>query len=199
MLAAGSRRHPSERSDMTRRRLQVAAALVFVLGLAGASIALASGSNNGHGKSGKGSFRASLNGLQETPAVITNGRGKLEFSMTSSQITFKLDYSGLSGPPLVAHIHVGQRNVAGAVSVFFCGGGGKPACPASTSGTVSGTIVAADVLGPVMQGVAPGDLASLEKAIRLGVAYANVHTTQSPAGEIRGQITRNHGHGKGHH
>ena len=184
---------------MTRRRLQLAAAVVFVLGLAGASIALASGSSNGHGKNGKGNFRASLNGLQETPAVITNGRGKLELSMTSSQITFKLDYSGLSGPPLVAHIHVGQRNVAGAVSVFFCGGGGKPACPSSSSGSVSGTIVAADVLGPPMQGVAAGDLASLEKAIKLGVAYANMHTTQSPAGEIRGQITRNHGHGKGHH
>jgi CHRD domain len=199
MLAAGSRRHPLERSDMTRRRLQLAAALVFVLGLAGASIALASGSDNGNGKNGKGNFRASLNGLQETPAVITNGRGKLELSMTSSQITFKLDYSGLSGPPLFAHIHVGQRNVAGAVSVFFCGGGGKPACPSSSSGSVSGTIVAADVLGPPMQGVAAGDLASLEKAIKLGVAYANMHTTQSPAGEIRGQITRNHGHGKGHH
>jgi hypothetical protein len=197
MLAAGSRRHPSERSDMTRRRLQLAAALVFVLGLAGASIALASGSNNGPGKNGKGSFRANLSGLQETPAVITNGRGRLELSMTSSQITFKLDYSGLSGPPLFAHIHVGQRNVAGAVSVFFCGGGGKPACPSSPSGSVSGTIVAADVLGPAMQGVATGDLAALEKAIKLGVAYANMHTTQSPAGEIRGQITRNHG--RGHH
>mgnify|MGYP001059152348 CR=1 FL=1 len=31
---------------MTRRRLQLAAALVFVLGLAGASIALASGSSS---------------------------------------------------------------------------------------------------------------------------------------------------------
>jgi hypothetical protein len=184
---------------MTSRRLQLAAALVFVLGLAGASIALASGSNNGHGKHGKGNFSARLSGLQETPAVITDGRGKLELSMTSSQITFKLDYSGLSGPPLVAHIHVGQRNVAGAVSVFFCGGGGKPACPATTSGSVSGTIVAADVLGPAMQGVAPGNLAALETAIKEGVAYANMHTTQSPAGEIRGQISHNHGHGHGHH
>ena len=117
--------------------------------------------------------------------------------MTDTQITFKLDYSGLSGPPLFAHIHVGQRNVAGAVSVFFCGGGGKPACPSSPSGSVSGTIVAADVLGPAMQGVAAGDLAALEKGIKLGVAYANMHTTQSPGGEIRGQITC--GHGRRHH
>jgi len=181
---------------MTRRRLQLAAALVFVLGLAGASIALASGSNGGHGH-GKGSFRASLSGFQETPANLSSGRGRLQLSMTSTQLTFRLDYSGLSGPPLVAHIHVGQRNVAGGVSVFFCGGGGKPPCPSSTSGTVSGTISAADVLGPVAQGVDLGNLAQLETAIKAGFAYANMHTVKYPAGEIRGQITRGHGHG--HH
>ena len=53
---------------MTRRRFQLVAALVLVLGLVGASIALASGSNKGDGKHNKGNFRASLNGLQETPA-----------------------------------------------------------------------------------------------------------------------------------
>lgn len=140
---------------MTRRRLQLAAMVVFVLGLTGASIALASGSNDGHGKHGKGNFRASLSGLQETPAIITTGRGRLALAMTRTQITFRLDYSDLSGPPLVAHIHVGQKGVAGNVSVFFCGGGGKPACPASASGSVSGTIVAADVLGPGLAGREP--------------------------------------------
>jgi hypothetical protein len=96
----------------------------------------------------------------------------------------------------VAHIHVGQKGVAGAVSVFFCGGGGKPACPGATSGSVSGTITAANVIGPAGQGVDPGDLAALETAIRAGVAYANMHTAKYPSGEIRGQIK--HGHGEGH-
>lgn len=184
---------------MRSRRLQLAAAIVFVLGLAGASIALASGSHNGPGKHGKGNFRASLSGLEETPAIIGTGHGRLSLAMTPTQITFRLDYSGLTAPPLVAHIHVGQKGVAGAVSVFFCGGGGKPACPASTSGSVSGTIVAADVLGPAAQGVNPGDLAALETAIKSGVAYANMHTPAHPTGEIRGQIRRGHGHGHGHH
>jgi hypothetical protein len=177
---------------MTKRRLQLAAAVVFVLGLAGASIALASGGDKGHGKHGKSNFRAKLTGFQETPAIVTTGRGKLRLSVTDSEITFRLDYSGLSGPPLVAHIHVGQKSVAGAVSVFFCGGGGKPACPASTSGSVSGTITAANVIGPAAQGVDPGNLAALETAIRAGVAYANMHTAKYPAGEIRGQIKGGH-------
>jgi CHRD domain len=79
------------------------------------------------------------------------------------------------------------------VSVFFCGGGGKPDCPATTSGSVSGTITAANVIGPASQGVDPGDLAALETAIRAGVAYANMHTMKFPTGEIRGQIKHRHG------
>lgn len=182
---------------MTRRRLQLAAAVVFVLGLAAASIALASGGNKGHGGNGK-QFRANLTGFQETPALNTNGHGRLRLSMTSSEITFQLEYADLSGPPLVAHIHVGQRSVAGGVSVFFCGGGGKPDCPASPSGTVSGTITAANVIGPAAQGYDAGDLAAVERAIRAGVTYANMHTTKFPGGEIRGQIKHGHSEGDGH-
>jgi hypothetical protein len=29
---------------------------------------------------------------------------------------------------MFAHIHVGQPDVNGGVTVFFCGGGGRPAC-----------------------------------------------------------------------
>ena len=183
---------------MTRGRLQLAAAVALVFGLAVASIALASGGNKGHGKHGK-NFRAKLIGFNEVPATNSNGRGKLRLTLTDTEITFRLDYSGLSGNPAASHIHVGQQNVNGGVAVFFCGGGGKPACPASTSGTVSGTITAADLVGPAAQGypAAPaGKLADLEKAIKAGVSYANIHTAQFPAGEIRGQIK--HG-GGGHH
>lgn len=184
---------------MTRRRLQLAAAFVFVLGLAAASIALASGGDKGHGKHGK-NFRAKLIGFHEVPVVNSNGQARLRLSLTDTEIAFQLDYSGLSGKPAAAHIHVGQTDVNGGVAVFFCGGGGKPACPASTAGSVSGTIKAEDLVGPAAQGypAAPaGKLADLEKAIRAGVAYANMHTANFPAGEIRGQITR--GHGGDHH
>jgi hypothetical protein len=183
---------------MTRRRLQLAAAVVFVLGLAGASIALASGGDKGHGKQGKGNFRAKLIGFQEVPVVNTTGHAKLRLSLTATEITFQLDYAGLSGPPLFAHIHAGQLSVNGGVAVFFCGGGGKPACPDSPSGTVSGTIDAGDVIGPASQGFDPGNLEAVERAIRAGVAYANMHTTKFPGGEIRGQIKHGHGEGDRH-
>jgi hypothetical protein len=162
-------------------------ATALILALVGASIALADSSSNGKGKE-KG-FAARLIGFNEVPVTNSAGHGELTFTMTSTQITFKLVYANLSAPPAAAHIHVGQTNVNGGVAVFFCGGGGQPACPAATSGTVSGTITAANVVGPAAQGYNAGDLASVEHAIRAGVAYANMHTANFPAGEIRGQIS----------
>jgi CHRD domain-containing protein len=60
-------------------------------------------------------------------------------------------------------------------------------CPAS--GTVSGTATVANVVGPNGQGITPGmDFNKVIQAMREGAAYANVHSTRSPGGEIRGPI-----------
>jgi hypothetical protein len=79
--------------------------------------------------------------------------------------------------------------------IFLCGGGGQPACPAATSGTITGTIVAANVTGPAAQGIDPGDLTSALEAVDEGNSYANMHTTKFPGGEIRGQVRRGNKHG----
>ncbi len=65
--------------------------------------------------------------------------------------------------------------------------GGRPACTA-TSGTFTGTVTAADVIGPAAQGIAAGEIAEIIRAMRAGIAYANVHTNKHPTGEIRGQL-----------
>ena len=74
--------------------------------------------------------------------------------------------------------------------IFLCGGGSQPAWPAATSGTISGTITAANVSGPTSQGIAAGDLTSALEAVREGNAYANMHTDNFKGGEIRGQVRR---------
>jgi hypothetical protein len=76
-------------------------------------------------------FRAVLVGTEETPAIFTAGTGRLTARIVDNdtRIEFTLTYANLTAPPVVAHVHFGQRNVAGGVSVFFCGGGGKPSCP----------------------------------------------------------------------
>jgi hypothetical protein len=63
---------------------------------------------------------------------------------------------------------------------------------------VSGTITPASVVGPAAQGIATGEFGELVRALRAGAAYANVHTTTFPAGEIRGQISDNDHGGRDH-
>jgi hypothetical protein len=154
-------------------------------------------------KDGRGSAnaRAQLNGYNEVPGSISTGaRGEFraKINKQANTIEYTLTYSGIEGGTATqAHIHFGQRHTAAAgnVSAFLCGGGDKPACP-TPGGTVSGTIDAADVIGPAAQGIAPGQIDELIRAMRAGATYTNVHSTPAyPGGEIRGQI-RAGGRGK---
>src|SRR6266487_2363587 len=139
--------------------------------------------------SGSEHFSASLAGENEVPPINTAGSAAFQMEIGET-ITFSLTFSGLSSPLAVAHLHFAPTKVAGGVMIFLCGGGGQPACPAATSGTITGTITAANVTGPAGQGINPGDLTSALEAVRDGNAYANMHTANLPSGEIRGQVGR---------
>ena len=133
-------------------------------------------------------FRAELRGRNEVPLTLSGGRGSLTLKVNDmdTSVHFVLEYSGLTAGQ-VAHIHVGKPKVNGNVTVFFCDGTTRPACPAAPA-RVEGDFVATDVLGIVPQQLEAGNLAKLLAAIRAGKTYGNVHTTTSPGGEIRGQI-----------
>lgn len=133
-------------------------------------------------------FHARLTGIGEVPAINSNFSGTVRLVLSADKIDFTLSYSGADSAVIQSHIHIGQAGVNGAVSVFLCGPAApaKQTCP-SPSGTVTGTLTAADVLNVPAQGVAAGDLAGLEKMIRAGVTYSNVHTANHPGGEIRDQ------------
>ncbi|PYY02384.1 MAG: hypothetical protein DMG63_00855 [Acidobacteria bacterium] len=158
-------------------------------------------------------FSAKLAGLRETPIVISGaaGHAKITISHDEKSIDYELTYNGLEGSTgtgrtvTQAHIHIGRPTVVGGVSVFFCGGGNteatKKLCPASAGpGTpndaVTGTWRAADITGPASQGVEANNpngedaFARLVGAIKAGLSYANVHSSRSPGGEIRGQLKR---------
>jgi CHRD domain len=167
-------------------------ALVVVVALLAMPAALALAVANED--KGARSLRAKLRGLEEPPAVLTRAHGEFHatISKDESSIEYELSYVDLEGAVTQAHIHVGQRLVNGGISVWLCGTEAipgppdTPRCP--SSGTVKGTITAANVVGPAGQGVAPGEFEDLLQAIRKGVTYANVHSTLAPGGEIRGQI-----------
>ena len=141
-------------------------------------------------------FSASLAGANEVPPINSAGSANFEMTIQPGMITFSLDFSDLSSPLAVAHLHFAPSSVAGGVMIFLCGGGGQPACPAATSGSITGTITAANVTGPVAQGIAPGNLDAALEAVRAGLSYANMHTTMFPGGEIRGPVLRGAGPGE---
>jgi len=139
-------------------------------------------------------FSAGLAGANEVPPI--NSTGTAAFEMTiSDTITFSLTFSGLSSNLVVSHLHFAPSKVAGGVMIFLCGGGNQPACPAATSGTITGTITAANVTGPSNQGITAGDLTSALEAVRDGLSYANMHTTNftgvrfaATSGEVQGTV-----------
>ena len=172
------------------RRFYVSAALAAVAMLAIGSLALAAKLGGPPNPPNTKSFHASLNGYHETPSISTQAFGEFDATLVDpATLHFVLTYSGLEGGnAAVAHVHFGQVGFPGGVSFFLCGGGGKPACPASTAATIEGDVTAADVVGPAAQGIAAGQFDEIVSAMQAGQAYANVHTATFPSGEIRGQI-----------
>jgi hypothetical protein len=145
-------------------------------------------------------IEAELTGDEEVPVVSTvaSGEFRARISFDEQSISYVLTYSGLQGTVTQAHIHVAQPSVNGVIVIWLCQTAtntspvaGTPTCP--QSGTISGTITAADVVSTTpptapTQQILAGDLFKVIAAIRGGFAYANVHTNLSPGGEIRGQI-----------
>jgi hypothetical protein len=167
------------------RRTWVVGVLVTlaVLGLTGA---LANAGDNPN------RFTAKLSGFNEVPPIQTNGTGTVRLTVNKDSITYRETFSGLTSNTTQSHLHFGQRAVNGGVFVFLCsnlgnGPAGTPACPLN-GGTVTGTITAASFIAVAAQNVTAGDFQGALRIIRAGDAYANVHSANFPAGEIRGQV-----------
>ena len=148
-----------------------------------------------------------LTGYEEVPSVSTVATGTFDarISKDESQIEWELSYSDLEGTVTQAHIHFGQKDVNGGISVWLCGNprpapippatappaitppAGTATCPPPPA-TISGIATAAQVVGPSGQGISAGEFAELLRAIRAGKTYANVHSTKFEGGEIRSQI-----------
>jgi len=156
--------------------------------------------SGGQGMTSK--FTTSLHGFQEVPAISTAGSGTFRADLAADGLSlgWTLTYADLegnaAGTVTGAHLHLGQRGVAGGVAVHLCGGGGgTEPCPAPPA-TLTGTITADSVVGPAGQGLDAGELPQLLQAMRTGNTYVNVHTTRFPTGEVRGQVR---GHRGGDH
>jgi hypothetical protein len=168
---------------VNRRSTQAVLAGVIAILLTAAVVAVAGADGDNR------NVHARLKGFEEVPSVSTVASGKFQAKLNRSEqrVDYTLSYQDLEAPVLFSHIHLGQKDANGGVSVFLCGGGAAPQCP--QSGTVEDSFGPADVIGPANQGIAAGEFDELLRAIRAGVTYANVHSQKFPGGEIRGQIS----------
>ena len=114
-------------------------------------------------------YKATLDGKAEVPANTSAGKGTadIDYDAATKKMTYKLTYSGLSGPATAAHFHgpaEAGKNAGVAVPIANAG-----SSPAEGSATLTDAQAA--------------DLAA-------GKLYINVHTAAKPGGEIRGQVTK---------
>jgi CHRD domain len=151
------------RVHVTRKARLFSILLILILGitLVFASTAFAASTR---------SFTTTLTGAAEVPGPGDpdgSGVAKIRLNPGDGEVCFKLSVSDIVLPTIGAHIHVGTEDVAGPVVVGLT--------PPGESGTSSGC-VSADP--------------ALIRAIGQNPAgyYVNVHTTDFPAGAVRGQL-----------
>ena len=125
-------------------------------------------------------FSATLSGANESPATTSTATGTATYSLSGTTLTYTVTYTGLSGPPTGAHIHVAATGFNGKIIVPFA------TVPSTTAGTFSGTITAADIT-PQTTPIAVATFDDLLVQLRAGNTYTNIHTTANTGGEIRGQ------------
>ncbi len=114
-------------------------------------------------------FKATLNGKSEVPPNASTGTGTadIDYDPASKKISWKLTYSGLTGPAKAAHFHGPAEPGKN--------GGVVLAIPGATKSPAEGSATLTDA-----------QAAELEA----GKLYVNVHTEANPGGEIRGQVTK---------
>lgn len=122
----------------------------------------------------------SLSAANSIPAVkvASSATGQLTgtYDTSTNLLTYTVNFSGLTGPATMAHIHYGDAKHAGGVAIPLT-------VPSATSGTITGKI-------PLVMTSASGSTpaASQPDSLLKGKMYVNIHTDNNPAGEIRANM-----------
>jgi hypothetical protein len=119
------------------------------------------------------------------PATPKKAKGEAVFLFNpmNNELSYTIDYVGLSSRPFMAHFHRGASTVNGPIVQTICGQP-KPAldgrCPGMNKSVNYGSVSG-------VWHVPKKDVADLLK----GDIYVNFHTKLNPNGEIRGQVLPN--------
>ena len=128
-------------------------------------------------------YTAFLSGDEEVADVETEATGAAWFHVSAdgASVRFQVTVADIENIT-AAHIHLGDPGDTGPVVLTLFDGGGAAVTPPHQ--LVEGTFDADGLEGPLED----QPLAALLNALAAGDAYVNIHTSQYPNGEIRGQI-----------
>ena len=133
--------------------------------------------------------RTHLNGDNERPTPVdtqAQGQAIFQVSKDGSEIEYKLIVANIENVTQ-AHIHccANAQGTAGVVVWLYPSAPPATLIPGPSQGVLAeGVIRQSSLVG----GLAGQPLSVLLDRIASGLAYVNVHTSQFPPGEIRGQI-----------
>jgi CHRD domain-containing protein len=114
-------------------------------------------------------YKVTMDGKSEVPPNSSAGTGTadIDYDPATKKLSWKVTYSGLTGPATAAHFHgPAEAGKNGGVAVPIPN---IASSPAEGSATLTDA-QAADLLA--------------------GKYYVNVHTAANPGGEIRGQVVK---------
>ena len=128
-----------------------------------------------------------LSGDEEVPVRDTDAQGHAIFQVNpaGTAISYRLVVANIENVTQ-AHIHLGAAGATGGIVAWL-----YPAAPPSQliPGRSQGTLGEGEITAASLVGTLAGKpLSDLLDAMQNGGAYINVHTSQFPPGEIRGQI-----------
>jgi hypothetical protein len=125
-------------------------------------------------------FIAELTGKEEVPPNESPSSGFAWLKITNDEIRYEVNVTDMDKVN-AAHIHLAEAGKNGPVVLTLFMGG--------PTEQVNGTIGEANVTASNLEGPMKGkDVTDLVTAMKNGTTYVNVHTTDFPNGEIRGQL-----------
>lgn len=140
-------------------------------------------------------FTATLTGAQEVPPSGSPGIGSalVTLDTVTNLLTVNVSFAGLVSPTIASHIHCCTPPGANAIVATAV-----PTFPGFPLGVTAGTylmtfdLTLASTYNPAFITARGGTVAGAQAAFIAGLTsgqtYLNIHTSQFPGGEIRGQL-----------
>lgn len=140
-----------------------------------------------HGAGHTHRFGTHMSGGQEVPSNDSRAQGQSNFKLSAdgTSLSYKLIVANIQNVTM-SHIHLAPAGSNGPVVAWLYPSGPPPQLiPGRSQGVLAEGVITASSLVGLLAGASLQDL--VDEMIA-GNTYVNVHTSQFPPGEVRGQI-----------